>query len=105
MAETIICLLIMWPVGYFMALCITGGMRKRWWSKLLQALLGLAIGAIILGCFYLSEKRDAELYNNGVCVECGGEYRFSGAAGRTSKSYYYTCTTCDHTIRVESLQQ
>lgn len=104
MLKVIFCLLIMWPVGYFMALCITGGVPKRWWTKTLQALLGLLIGAIILGGIYLSDKADAQKYNNGICTECGGEYRFSGAAGRNGRSYYYTCTTCDHTIRVESLQ-
>lgn len=104
MLELIFCLLIMWPVGYFMALCITGGLCKRWWSKLLQALLGLAIGGIILFALHYTAKEDARKYNNGICTECGGEYKFSGAAGRQGKSYYYSCTECDHTIRVESIQ-
>lgn len=105
MLETLFILLLMWPVGYFMALCITGGCASKWWTKLLQALLGLAIGAIILGCLLYTEKEDARKYNSGVCTECGGEYRFSGATGRNTKTYYYTCQDCDHTIRVDSLQK
>lgn len=104
MGEIIFCLLIMWPVGYFMALCITGGLANRRWTKALQALLGLLIGAIILGGLYLSYENDAQKYNNGICTVCGGEYKFSGAAGRTGKTYYYTCETCDHTISTQSIQ-
>lgn len=105
MAGIIFLILLVWIMGYFFALLCTGGIANRWWTKLLQALLGLVIGLAFLGCIYLSEKSDAREYNNGICSECGGEYRFSGAAGRgISKFYYYSCAECDHTIQVESIQ-
>lgn len=97
---------IFWIIGYFLALMITGGMARRWWTKLLQALLGFFIGFLFMGCLYASAKNDAREYNNGICSECGGEYKFSGSSGRgVSKFYYYTCADCDHTIQVESLQK
>lgn len=97
---------LFWIIGYFVALLITGGIARRWWTKLLQALLGLAIGLGFMGCLYLSAESDAREYNNGVCTDCGGEYKFSGSSGRgVSKFYYYTCADCDHTIQVESLQK
>lgn len=97
--------LIMWPVGYFLALMITGGVAKKWWTKLLQAVLGFIIGAAFLGCLYLDQKEDARQYNEGICSECNGEYKFSSAAGKgLSRRYYYSCADCDHTIEVESIQ-
>lgn len=106
MGTIVVLLLIMWPVGYFLALLITGGTARKWWQKLLQAALGFIIGAAFLGCLYLSAENDSREYNNGICTECGGEYKFSGSSGRgVSKFYYYTCAECDHTIQVESLQK
>lgn len=100
------CLLLLWPVGYFMTLLVTGGVANHWWSKLLQAIGGLIVGGVLLLILYTSSENDAREYNNGICPECGGEYKFSGAAGRgVSKFYYYTCGDCDHTIQVESLQK
>lgn len=97
---------VVWLMGYFFALLITGGVANRWWTKLLQALLGLAIGALIAGMLYLQTEGDARKYNDGICTLCGGHYEFSGASGRgISKFYYYTCADCDHTIQVESLQK
>lgn len=104
--SVFITLLLCWPIGYFFALIITGGIASRWWTKLLQALLGLALGALIVGAIGLSAEHDAALYNDGICNECGGEYKFSGSSGRgVSKFYYYSCAECDHTIQVESLQK
>ncbi len=105
MGTVIVVLILMWPIGYFMALLITGGVANRWWTKLLQAALGLIIGLALLGVMYLSAENDAREYNNGICTVCGGEYKFSSAAGRgVSRRYYYSCEDCDHTISVESLQ-
>lgn len=106
MTAVIISLLLCWPIGYFLALLVTGGIATRWWTKLLQALLGFVVGALIVGMIYLSSEHDAALYNDGICSECGGEYKFSGSNGRgVSKFFYYTCADCDHTIQVESLQK
>lgn len=105
MLGIIFCILLMWLIGYFIALMVTGGAPRTKLGTFLQALLGLVIGLAFLGCIYLSEENDAREYNNGICSECGSEYRFSGAAGRSiNKHYYYSCAECDHTIQVESIQ-
>lgn len=105
MGGVIFIILLMWGIGYFMALLITGGEARRWWTKLLQALLGLVIGLAILGMMYLEQEGDSREYNDGICSICGGEYKFSSAAGRgISRHYYYSCEDCDHTIQVESIQ-
>ena len=44
-----------------------------------------------------SKKRDTKNYNNGICTECGGEYRLVAV----DRGYcYYECEECKHTISV-----
>lgn len=70
-------------------------------AVLLSCLLGFGICATIdTACRQASEATTA--YNNGICTECGGEYRFSGA---DRSQYYYTCAECDHTIRSNKLMK
>lgn len=104
MLDILICLLIMFPIGYFLALMVSGGFPKHWWGHLLQILAGLAIACLIMGMLYAEADHDSEEYNSGICEVCGGDYKFSGAtAYRTSRKYYYTCEDCDHTISTNSL--
>ena len=46
-----------------------------------------------------------DTFNNGVCIQCGGEYRMSGATkilmGR--ETFYYTCQDCGWTIETNCL--
>lgn len=39
-------------------------------------------------------------YNNGICSECGGNYKFVSATyiGNNSNEYYYSCENCGYTI-------
>lgn len=59
---------------------------------------------MVFGC-KTQYKWDSEKYNEGVCVECGGVYEFSGGSGRSQKEYYYTCNECDHTIIVYNIME
>ena len=45
-------------------------------------------------------KTSKENYNNGICTECGGEYRFSSSEHikNSGNKYYYTCKDCGHTV-------
>ena len=56
----------------------------------------------IAGIFIASHEASTsrENYNNGVCVECGGEYRFTSAQHikNGGDRYYYTCENCGHTV-------
>ena len=73
--------------------------------------IGGAIGCLVFwllisGAMYGENEYDVSTYNNGVCIVCEGEYKFSGATKyRTSHHYYYTCENCDHTIELNSLMK
>ena len=73
--------------------------------------IGGAIGCLVFwllisGAMYGEAEYDTNTYNNGVCIVCEGEYKFSGATKyRTSHHYYYTCENCDHTIELNSLMK
>lgn len=105
MSDVIIAGLIMGgiiglPVGLLIAIS-----RDHWWSKLLALIICCAI-FFGFGCMLGQEGvNDRDTFNNGVCVQCGGEYRMSGAT-RTrmgSETFYYTCENCGWTIETNSL--
>ena len=61
------------------------------------------------GCFMAVHegKTAVAAYNNGICSECGGEYRFAGATHlrNSGDRYYYTCQSCGHTTMTYSLMK
>ena len=48
-----------------------------------------------------------ENYNNGICTECGGEYRFTSSEHRANDGdrYYYACEGCGHTVMTYSIEK
>ncbi len=77
-----------------------------WGSKIGGAIGCLLFWLAIAGMIYGEAKHDEKAYNNGVCIVCEGEYKFSGASEhRTSHHYYYTCEDCGHTIELNSLKK
>ena len=88
------------PVGLVIAIG-----RDTWWGKLLALIICCAI-FFGFGCGIGQESvNDHNTFNNGVCVQCGGEYRMSGAT-RTrmgSETFYYTCQDCGWTIETNHL--
>ena len=77
-----------------------------WGNKIGGAIFCLLFWLAISGMMYGEVKHDAKAYNNGVCIVCKGEYKFSSASKyRTSHHYYYTCEDCDHTIELNSLMK
>ena len=88
------------PVGLIIAIG-----RNTWWGKVLSCIICCAI-FFGFGCMYGQENvNDRDTFNNGVCVQCGGEYRMSGAtrAHMGSKIFYYTCQDCGWTIETNCL--
>lgn len=87
------------PVGLLVAIG-----RDHWWSKLLSFIICCAI-LFGVGCMCGQESvNDIDAFNNGVCVKCGGEYRFSSSTRyRMSETFYYTCQDCGWTIETNHL--
>ena len=87
------------PVGLLVAIG-----RDHWWSKLIALIICCAI-FFGVGCMCGQESvNDRDEFNNGVCVKCGGEYRFSSSTRyRMSETFYYTCQDCGWTIETNHL--
>lgn len=70
-------------------------------NKWKGAFIGLVIAMAISGALTLDSWIKHKDWNNGVCVECGGEYKFKSAAKARNgaETRYYTCEDCDHLIR------
>lgn len=64
--------------------------------------VALIIAILAAGIFIASHEANVsrENYNNGICAECGGEYRFASATHikNNGDRYYYTCESCGHTV-------
>ena len=78
--------------------------------QILGGIVGLilAVGIFFLFVFIVKEQNKAmtEIYNDGICTVCGGNYEFSGATGsNTSQYYFYTCENCGHTIEVNKIMK
>lgn len=54
--------------------------------------------AIIGGTIEASQSEKE--YNNGICSECGGHYKFVSSSHimNGSNEYYYSCEDCGYTI-------
>ena len=76
------------------------------YDKIGGAIVCLFFWLAISGAMYAEDKWDNEMWNNGVCSVCEGEYNFNGATKyRTSHHYYYTCDDCGHTIEINQLMK
>lgn len=85
-------------VGLFSLFCVPfGALAKGWKGALVGLLVASAISGALCADIWVKEKE----WNNGICVECGGEYKFKSAAKARngSETKYYTCEDCDHLIR------
>lgn len=72
----------------------------------IQFLIGIILLIISTSIFYgISShynKTKISEWNDGVCVECGGEYKFKNA---DNGAYYYACEDCDHVVKVKELKK
>ena len=105
MSDIIIAGLLMGGIaGPLVGLIVSIG-RDTWWGKVLSFVICCSIffgvGALI-GQGYAN---DCDTFNNGICTQCGGEYRMSGATEirMGSETFYYTCQECGWTIETNCL--
>ena len=77
-----------------------------WVQRGIALIFTIIIWFLFTMALVVETTTDQESWNNGHCVECGGEYKFSGASQhRGNHDYYYSCEDCDHTIKVETIKK
>ena len=74
--------------------------------RLIAIITVLVIIGFVMNLFDERERnKEIKTFNEGICTECGGRYQFAGASGHTTKTYYYTCDECGHTIEMSEIMK
>lgn len=95
-----------WAVMAIFPLMIAFLAPETWGGKIIAILVALAIAFGIATLLYKQSEGNYNRWNNGIHIDCGGEYQFSSATNwRGSKAYYYTCDKCGHTEEFSSLMR
>lgn len=96
-------------MGSFFSLMVCGNLEgkiKPWINAIIGVAVAVAFGFAMTGIMWAEDAHNRNIYNNGICSLCSGEYHFSGGSEyRTSHTYYYTCESCGHTIETNSLMK
>lgn len=77
---------------------------EHWWSKIICVVLSfMIIGFLFGGINYLDAKMSYETWNGGHCEICEGEWQLVAVAGRSYKTYYWSCEKCGNTIETSTM--
>lgn len=77
---------------------------KKWWfvygSEIIKGVSILIffvtfISAIAIFFVNVQKNADIKTYNNGICTQCGGEYKIFS---KEHEQYNYKCEDCDYII-------
>ena len=58
--------------------------------------------SLALFCSHIDRNHMDSLYNNGICLKCGGNYNFFTVVGHNSALYYvYMCDNCKNIVEMK----
>ena len=75
---------------------------KDYLIVIIVLLIAYGIVAFVISMPVIEVQNAIIHWNNGICENCGGNYKFAGA---DRGSYYYSCEKCNHTIKTYSLMK
>ena len=95
-----------WAVIAILPLMIAFLGPETWGKKFIAILVALAITFGVATLLYKNAEGNRNRWNNGIHIDCGGQYQFSSATNyRGSKTYYYTCDKCGHTEEFSAIMK
>lgn len=95
-----------WAVIAFIPLMIVVIASETIRDKIIASIIVLAVTFGLMCGIYHECSSAIDRWNNGIHIDCGGTYQFSGVAKyRNSASYYYTCDKCGHTEEFQSIMR
>lgn len=99
-------LLVSFIFGTFICLVSVSNSKRKWLGWLVGITISLVFGFGFVGALAMEQEWDREAWNNGYC-ECGGSFELSAATKSKmgSKTFYYTCGDCGHTIETSRLMR
>ena len=79
---------------------------ETWEGRIVVLIVGAICVFAVSSILYKTAQVQTDIWNNGIHIDCGGEYQFSSATNwRGSKAYYYTCDKCGHTEEFSSIMK
>lgn len=89
-------------IGAFMALLWYSNFgRDVKGGKLIAVLIACAIGLGVARLMFWDAENQRKIWNNGVCVQCGGQMEFTNTSrARTDTYYYFQCEDCGKIIEL-----
>ena len=71
---------------------------------IIASVVALAIALLVyclLAEILFIPNADAAAYNDGICTNCGGQYKYaSTTVVNHAERWYYVCNECDHVIKL-----
>ena len=89
-------------IGAFMALLWYSNFgRDVKGSKLIAVLIACAIGLGVARLMFWDAENQRKIWNDGICVQCGGQMEFTNASRvRADTYYYFQCENCGNIIEL-----
>ena len=95
-----------WAVIGILPLLLAIFLTETWGEKIIAVLVALVVTFGLATLLYTEHDENQERWNNGIHINCGGEYQFSSATNwHGSKDYYYTCDKCGHTEEFHAIMK
>lgn len=99
-----------YPVAITCILTIGAFMALLWYSnfgrdvkggKLIAVLIACAIGLGVARLMFWDAENQRKIWNDGICVQCGGSMEFTSASrARADTYYYFQCEDCGKIIEL-----
>ena len=89
-------------IGAFMALLWYSNFgRDVKGGKLIAVLIACAIGLGVARLMFWDAENQRKIWNDGICVQCGGSMEFTSASRTRADTYYYfQCEDCGKIIEL-----
>lgn len=105
MMGLVILYVIFFILSYGVIIIITGfeyrDKQERWKQVRIAAIVAAIILIILIAIAYIEIVE----WNDGICLDCGGYYKYIEAVGhRRGTSYIYQCDTCGNMIELNTLK-
>lgn len=70
-------------------------------GKLIAVLIACAIGLGVARLMFWDAENQRKIWNDGICVQCGGSMEFTSASrARVDTYYYFQCEDCGKIIEL-----
>lgn len=74
---------------------------KPWHRVAIAILMALAIGLGVARMLYWDVEIQEDIWNDGICAQCGGSMEFTNASHAKFETYYYfQCGDCGNIIEL-----